>query len=369
MSLRTATEPLYLELEVRFGRWADLLTPPTEYSRPIEIASLSLTPAEQQSIRVTGRNITTKGDTLLSLRRPTGTPAQLSLQVETYTPLLLALAMGGAVSEVTQASTTTISQAVTLAQGVAVPISARFLAAASVVVGTGDAAEVGTAGSNHGLTVTARQPTASGASGITITVVDPATASAALAVSVNGTDISVSLATDGDSDEISTAAEVMAAINAHAAASALVTVTHTGDSTGAGVMPAVSETALTGGSVVSPSLYEIDETAGFVTALSADAAGAQRVYAALQDATLDRYTGGSAQSDYIHLSGWARNAATGKRGLIDVWQANVASTAPLVAPQEDSGFQATFEGDMLVPSVAVRGITPTRAIQFDDRRV
>jgi hypothetical protein len=162
---------------------------------------------------------------------------------------------------------------------------------------------------------------------------------------------------------------VLAAINAHAEAGALVVASHTAASTGAGVMPAVVETALDGGAVVSSSAYEVDAEGGFVLALSAAAAGAQRIYAHTGAATVDRYSGGDALDAYHHWTGTALQRATGKRGRLDIWQANVASTAPITAPQDEGGFMATLEGDMLVPAVSVQGITPVRAIQFDDRRV
>ncbi|MGA9276397.1 PA domain-containing protein, partial [Ilumatobacter sp.] len=61
-----------------------------------------------------------------------------------------------------------------------------------------------------------------GGNDLTIAYVDPGAADSALAVSVSGNDISVSLATDGDGALISTAADVVAAINGNADASALV---------------------------------------------------------------------------------------------------------------------------------------------------
>uniref|UniRef100_A0A6H1Z7Q0 Flagellin n=1 Tax=viral metagenome TaxID=1070528 RepID=A0A6H1Z7Q0_9ZZZZ len=78
---------------------------------------------------------------------------------------------------------------------------------------------------------------------ITIAYIDPETVDQLLTVTVTGTDIVVSLATDGVPDIISTADEVVAAINAHPAASALVDAT----SIETGVMVAMGETNLAGG--------------------------------------------------------------------------------------------------------------------------
>ena len=369
MALRSAPEPLYLELEVSYAFYTDLNTEPTDYSRPIEIESLSMTPSAQQTVRVLGRNISTAGDVLLSVQRPSGEPTAIELRAIAYDPQLQALAMGGEVAEVTQVAGTAISAARTLIQGRQAKLPGRFIDPASVVVGIGDSAATGVVGSNNALTWTALEPTTSAASGITVTIVDPATASAALAVSVSGTDISVSLATDGTSDEISTAAQVLAAVNAHPAASALVVASHTTGSDGTGVVAAVAETALTGGSVVAASAYTVDPVSGLIMPTASAATGVLRVYAQTEGATIDRYSGGSATSKWMHLTGKARNAKTLKLGVIDVWQCNLASQEPIVAPQSDSGFVAVLSGDAQVPSIDIGGITPVRAIQFDDRRV
>lgn len=65
---------------------------------------------------------------------------------------------------------------------------------------------------------------------------NPGAANAPLAVSVSGKRITVSLGTDGAGALASTAAQVVAAINAHAAASALVTAYTWAGNAGAGVV-------------------------------------------------------------------------------------------------------------------------------------
>lgn len=99
------------------------------------------------------------------------------------------------------------------------------------------------------LTYTAIDAGAEGNS-INVTHVDPGANSQPLAVSVFVKTITVSLATDENGDIISTGAEVAAAVNAHAEASALVTCTDEGD--GSGVVNAVANTFLAGGA---PSVY------------------------------------------------------------------------------------------------------------------
>lgn len=86
--------------------------------------------------------------------------------------------------------------------------------------------------------ITARSPKAA-----TITLVDPPTNNASLAVAVSGTDVTVTLATDGSSAITSTVAQVVAAINANTSAAALMRASLT-SGTGTGTALAVASTNL-----------------------------------------------------------------------------------------------------------------------------
>jgi len=131
------------------------------------------------------------------------------------------------------------------------------------------AANVNPTGDDNSLTITAREY-GTGGNSIRVTYVDPAANSQALAVSVAGTSIVVSLATNGGGSITSTAAQVKAAIEAHEPANRLVSVAiHTGDSgtadDGSGVVTAMAATALTGGAgtgigIASPGGLCIDTT-------------------------------------------------------------------------------------------------------------
>lgn len=103
---------------------------------------------------------------------------------------------------------------------------------------------IGSAAADTGLVISAANAGLPG-NLITLTLVDPKAASQALAVTVNGNDISVSLATGADSALTSTAADVLAALNTDAAA--LVSVSHDGDSDGSAVMPYLRKVYLEGG--------------------------------------------------------------------------------------------------------------------------
>ncbi len=82
-----------------------------------------------------------------------------------------------------------------------------------------------------------------GGNDVTIAYVDPGVADSALAVTVDGTDVTVSLETDASGALVSTAAEVVGAINGSDASDLLYAYTYRGNA-GAGVVPAVDRTAL-----------------------------------------------------------------------------------------------------------------------------
>jgi len=77
-------------------------------------------------------------------------------------------------------------------------------------------------------------------SGVDVQLVDPGVEDSALSVSVSGTTVIVSLATDSGGDITSTAAEVDAEVDATPAAAALVVPSNTGASDGSGVVEAES---------------------------------------------------------------------------------------------------------------------------------
>jgi len=102
------------------------------------------------------------------------------------------------------------------------------------------------AGNNNDLEFTAKLKGHFGNT-IKIAYVDPDAASAKLGVTVSGTTISVSLATDANKAITSTAANVKAAIEAVPAAAALVSVANVAGNSGAGVVAAMAATALANG--------------------------------------------------------------------------------------------------------------------------
>jgi hypothetical protein len=107
----------------------------------------------------------------------------------------------------------------------------------------------GVVANNNALTFTAKDAGVGG-NNISLTIIDPAGNNGALSVDVVGRDINVTCATDGASAIASTAADIKAAVEASAAAD-LVTVAHTGASTGAALVVAVAKTDLAGGTAAS----------------------------------------------------------------------------------------------------------------------
>lgn len=97
-------------------------------------------------------------------------------------------------------------------------------------------ATTGVEANNNGITWTAKLA----GQGISINLQNPNGNSKALAVSVSGLAVIVSLATDGAGAITSTAAQVIAAVNENARANVLLVGANTGASTGAGVVAAAS---------------------------------------------------------------------------------------------------------------------------------
>lgn len=149
-----------------------------------------------------------------------------------------------------------------LAEAVAAAAAAAALAHVPVVGTVGDVREfigegVPTASARASLTI---NPTGNdnaltfaavvfGEAGndIAVEYIDPGEANVALGVELDGNLIMVTLATDSEGAITTTAADVLAAIEAHEEADALVTVANSGIDDGSGVVTVMSEASLTGG--------------------------------------------------------------------------------------------------------------------------
>lgn len=122
------------------------------------------------------------------------------------------------------------------------------------IVGTAPDAEgataatltLGNAPANTGITYTADAAGTDG-NNVRVRYVDPGSASATLAVTVDGNDITVTLATDTESLVSSTAADIVTAVNDETEAAALVTAAAVEGSDGTGVARARDFASLSGG--------------------------------------------------------------------------------------------------------------------------
>jgi len=167
----------------------------------------------------------------------------------------------------------------------------------SLETSPGEAASVETelTGEDNDLVFTAVTPGAAGNS-ITITYTAPAGNDQSLDVTVVGTDIDVSLATGSGGAITSTAAEVLAAVNDDGEAKLLVLASLPDGATGAGVVTAMSKTALTGGNdagdIVSTAtevleaIEEDDDASALVTVALADDNDGSGVVTAMAETAL-----------------------------------------------------------------------------------
>lgn len=115
-------------------------------------------------------------------------------------------------------------------------------------------------GTNNDLKFTARNA-GTGGNSITIAYVDPSANDEDLSVDVVGTAITVNLATGPAGAITSTAAQIKAAIEADADASALVFVDYAGTDTGEGVVTALASTPLAGGTTAAEEEWTFNPSA------------------------------------------------------------------------------------------------------------
>jgi hypothetical protein len=160
---------------------------------------------------------------------------------------------GAVASKVGEATPTTLMSYDTAAEALAAIATetAGKRALASIVIGANSnfaTLSTNLAGDDNDLVFTAKEPL-SGAAGndITIAYVDPSANDAELEIVVTGTDIVVNLATGVAGAITSTAADILAAIEADEDADALVGVANKAANDGSGVVIALAETPLAGG--------------------------------------------------------------------------------------------------------------------------
>jgi len=114
--------------------------------------------------------------------------------------------------------------------------------------------------------------------------------------------------------------------------------------------------------------FQLDLDLGMIRAVHTDAVGAGMKLAYDKEArTWETYEAGAALSSYVHIMGKAKNSNSGKVGTLDIWRANLAPDGPFTVPTGEKHFQGSFKGDLITPTVSIRGAVPTRPWRFRDR--
>ena len=196
-------------------------------------------------------------------------PATGTLTLYSVPSRIIAMLTLGAVVSRSDVGGTVSAENVSLEADYWTPLAHRNISDFVLVPGIKAALSTGVEGNDNAITWTAVSAGTAG-NAITVAIVNPGTNNAALSIDVDGTDIVVNCATDGSAAITSTAALVMAAIQASEDASALVTVASTGASDGTGVVVAAAEANLSAGDNSGGTAYtigtdyEIDDKLGLV---------------------------------------------------------------------------------------------------------
>lgn len=230
---------------------------------PLAAEMLSFQPTSER-IEVKDKRRNRRGQLLYVVADPQPTTGSLTL-LSVPTEILSMLYMGDAAPLSGPAGS--LSAAVSgLSPDFWTPLGGENLTSVVVTGGAAATLNTGSEGADTGLTWTAKAVGAGG-NDISVTLVNPG-ADGPLGVAVSGTDITVTLAY-ATAAVTSTADDVRLAVNASPAASALVTVTDTGESDGTGIVGAVTKTSLSGGGSGGTTYtlnthYELDAALGLI---------------------------------------------------------------------------------------------------------
>lgn len=113
--------------------------------------------------------------------------------------------------------------------------------------------------------------------------------------------------------------------------------------------------------------FVMDLELGMIKAIHADAVGTgMKLSYYTRTQTGETYTGGLAKSTYCHITGQAYERVSGKIGTIDIWRANL-SVAGAFNPVGGEYLKGSLAGDLIIPSVSIRGATRTAPWQWQRR--
>ncbi|WP_295440953.1 hypothetical protein [uncultured Thiodictyon sp.] len=112
----------FLEFEGRVGVWSGE-TPPATYSDFINLEKLEVTAPAQDTIKLISRMHSSKGAALDSQQVPTDKVAKVAIEATTFTPGMIAMMTGGAVTEVVQTGAAVAAEVVTTVLNEWVPLA------------------------------------------------------------------------------------------------------------------------------------------------------------------------------------------------------------------------------------------------------
>jgi len=116
---------------------------------------------------------------------------------------------------------------------------------------------------------------------------------------------------------------------------------------------------ITASTVIDPGKYEIDLELGMIKAIHADAVGAGEIDYTLRAQTIEQYAAGLAKTTYCHITGQATDKITGLIAPLEIWRASLASSGSFDPVAEGGDYlRGVLQGDLITPSVAIRGAIP-----------
>lgn len=105
--------------------------------------------------------------------------------------------------------------------------------------------------------------------------------------------------------------------------------------------------------------YQIDSHLGMIKAIHADAVGTgMKISYTPLAITWEKYEAGLAKTAYVHITGAATEKVSNKVGIVDVWRASLKPNGAFT-PIGGEYLKGSLTGDLITPSVAILGATPT----------
>jgi hypothetical protein len=137
MTMTATPRAIYLRCEMKVGIWSGD-TAPTQYSDPLNFTKIELTSPEQEVEELLSNMTSNYGTAIDSQSKPTAA-ATATMEFSTFTPDMMALALGADVTEGTQTGATVTDEVITTALNVWVPLANGHLASFTTLETSADA--------------------------------------------------------------------------------------------------------------------------------------------------------------------------------------------------------------------------------------